>query len=402
MNNIPKNACILPWIHLEAKPDGNVSPCCLNIKDIPNVNLLSDNIEDAWNSSFMESLRESFKNNEKPESCERCWNVENTGGVSKRMEDNKKFENYFHRIWNNNAEYPIYLDLKLGNICNLKCRICNSKNSSLWLKDELEGYGNLNVDDMSNEKINKIKIEHSHNRRWPEKNDEFWLFLHKIMPYLEHIDFSGGEPFLIKHQFDFIQSCIDKGYSKNITLHYNTNGTKFPSDYYKLWENFKWVVIMLSIDGIEERFNYIRYPGNWKNVYENIQKFKEIDMKNYSLPVCHTVSNLNIYYLDEFIEWIEKENLEVFLNILHGPKWYNIKYLPYNVKEKIYKKLFKKANQRNDVDKILSFMMDESNININNKDYYFNMFFEKTFLKDKKQNQNFKNTFSEYANILGI
>ena len=86
-----------------------------------------------------------------------------------------------------------YLDLKLGNICNLKCRICGTHSSSKWIAEQ-QHYD-------KEDKHEETHIRHS----WPETNKEFWQQLEELLPTLEYIDFTGGEPFMIKDQFELLK-----------------------------------------------------------------------------------------------------------------------------------------------------------------------------------------------------
>ena len=67
---------------------------------------------------------------------------------------------------------------------------------------------------------------------------------------------------LIKRHFDILQTLVDKGRAKDISISYNTNGSIYPKDYIDLWKQFKSVQVFFSVDGVGERFNYIRHPNS--------------------------------------------------------------------------------------------------------------------------------------------
>ena len=83
--------CILPWISLETTPLGGARPCCLYTKELPNIDLTKQTLDDAFNSKEMQDLRRSFRNDEKPDGCERCWMEEKAGKKSKREYMLEKF-----------------------------------------------------------------------------------------------------------------------------------------------------------------------------------------------------------------------------------------------------------------------------------------------------------------------
>ena len=130
--------CILPWISIETTPLGSTRPCCLFTDEIPEYNLKTHTLEDAFNSKFMRNLRRSFRRGERPDGCRNCWREEDAGKKSKRQYMLEKFKNEDVDYSSNNGVELKFLDLKLGNICNLKCRICGSWSSSKWAKEELD------------------------------------------------------------------------------------------------------------------------------------------------------------------------------------------------------------------------------------------------------------------------
>lgn len=319
-----KNLCILPWIHLEADPNGKAKPCCLNSETVGDFNTQS--FFEIWNSKDLNLLRQDFLNGNRPSSCEQCWKNEDSGIKSKRLTELDRFSKYIPRATQETIDLPIYLDLKLSKLCNLKCRSCSSHSSSKWASDEKKLFN---------------KVLNNNKSQWVDDNDSIWKDFENMLPYIEQFDFSGGEPLLIKKHFELLKSAVEKNVSKNITLHYNTNGTIMPTqDMIDTWKKFKNVEIMLSVDGIEDRFEYLRYPGKWQQFIAVFLEFKKHSFLH--VTICHTISSLNILYLDEFISWTECNNIkdyDLFLNILHFQEMYSIVNLPKKVKDIISKNL---------------------------------------------------------------
>lgn len=238
------NKCILPWIHLETTATGSAKPCCLFSNEIlinqKNASLNDHTIDEIWNSKFMNNLRDEFLSDKKPLGCQACWQQESAGKESKRIVSNKKFSHHLSKF-DKPLSKPVYLDLKLGTVCNLKCRTCSTFSSSKWANDEKKLYGRT---------FNKNL--HSY---WVDESSSFWNEIEQLLPTVEHFDFTGGEPFLIKKHYDILKKCIELDCAKNIEIHYNTNGTIKPSDkIFKIWGKFKNVDVMFSLDGIEEKF----------------------------------------------------------------------------------------------------------------------------------------------------
>ena len=128
--NLPHNKfCVLPWVSLEASPIGTVRPCCLaddEIVDSNSVkfNLKSANFQEIQNSEYMYQLRQAFLAGKQPQTCRKCWSEERAGRTSKRMHTLDRLKHMgISDEWTPEAKPLMFQDLKLGNICNLKCRI---------------------------------------------------------------------------------------------------------------------------------------------------------------------------------------------------------------------------------------------------------------------------------------
>ena len=324
--------CILPWISLETTPLGGARPCCLYTEELPNIDLTTQTLDDAFNSKEMQDLRRSFRNDEKPDGCERCWMEEDAGKKSKREYMLEKFKDVKVDYDSDTSDTLQFLDLKLGNICNLKCRICGSWSSSKWAQEEIAQYGKENI---ATEWLSKGS--------WPRRSKKFWEHIDTILPTIKYFEFTGGEPFLIKQHFDLLQRAVDKGYSNEIDIHYNTNGTQFPKQY-EVWKTFKHVQIAFSIDNVGERFEYERDGASWSNVNENIKKFRKLKEQGYpfSFQICVTWNIQNIYYMKELLQWAETSGItDIHFNLMHDPEEFSLSKIPYSSKSKVMLELQK-------------------------------------------------------------
>ena len=142
--NLPHDKfCVLPWISLEASPIGTVRPCCLADDEIVDNNghkyeLKTAKFQDIQNSHYMQNLREQFIAGRQPQTCRKCWSEERAGRTSKRMHTLDRLKHMgITSEWTLDAKPLMFLDLKLGNICNLKCRICGSWSSSQSAAEEI-------------------------------------------------------------------------------------------------------------------------------------------------------------------------------------------------------------------------------------------------------------------------
>ena len=126
--------------------------------------------------------------------------------------------------------------------------------------------------------------------------------------------------------------------SKNIKVHYNTNGTHYVQDAIdNIWPNFKTVELAFSIDDIGEKFEYQRYGANWNEVNQNITNYHKLASESwFASQVCMTFSAFNILSVGNLLEWVDTQPFgHVYFNLMHDPKHFNMKVLPDVVKEKI-------------------------------------------------------------------
>ena len=298
--------CILPWVSLEASPIGTVRPCCLAKEEITDESgnqyrLASTSFDAIRNSSYMQKLRSEFIEGKLPSTCERCWAVENAGGTSKRQHTIARLEHVIdYSEWAEDAKELVFLDLKLGNICNLKCRICGPWSSSTFASEEV---GKVMTLDRKQTYAYKMLRE----GRWPRESPMFWNQLELIADQIRYLEFTGGEPFLINEHFDFLQTLVDLGLAGNIEIHYNTNGTQYPERGLELWPHFRLVEIAFSIDDLETRFEYQRSNAQWNEVVANLERFRQLRSKssNIQLQLCCTISIWNVVYFNDIAKWAE-------------------------------------------------------------------------------------------------
>jgi sulfatase maturation enzyme AslB (radical SAM superfamily) len=323
--------CPLPFVSVEATPLGKARACCLSLDDIPDIDLRQHTLEEAFNSQYMTELRHNFILGQHTTNCQRCWDEEAAGRVSKRMHSIAKLNSV--GIADPQFSSPSklqFIDLKLGNICNLKCRICGSFSSSKWAAEELAIRPN-----------NRTARENLANGRWVRESSRFWENLQELIKHVKYFEFTGGEPFLISEHFDLLAVATMLGYSKNISIHYNTNTTVVPQLGLDIWPSFKHVEIAFSIDDLGARFEYQRYGAEWSKTQDNLNCFFQLknSSDNIDLQLCLTVNALNFFYIDEMCAWVAEQKFDhVYFNVLHDAAHFSIKNLNDVAKKMIHTK----------------------------------------------------------------
>jgi len=342
MSKLPSETfCVLPFMHMAATPAGSFRVCCNSnpknnkIMKTPDkeYKFFRDGVEEVWNSPDYKRIRKQFIDGERPETCQRCFREEDSGSsTSPRIAANKHWMRDDIQIA---EEIPLdirYVDIRLGNLCNLKCRMCNPWSSSMWVKDWNSVVGTAELQPnvpLTDEEVDFMDFMGV----WPDRKGTAKNF-QTIAHTVEEIYLTGGEPTLAKSQYDLLDYCIQNELAGGIKLKYNTNLTNVPDKMLEYWTHFKGVQLSASIDAVGERDRYIRYPSSWEKIEEHFDKLKGLN--NIDLQVHSTVQILNVCALHELIEWVKSKDVnqsQIHYNILNHPECMNIRALPKELKQ---------------------------------------------------------------------
>ena len=358
--------CILPWIHLATRPNGDMRICCVanasgadsgdykvglvKKEDGEPANFGKDLPTAAFNNDYMKSVRKLMLSGQIPASCTKCFDEEDKGIVSKRvwetgtwyLQEQTDIKELI-RETQEDGTVPHklqYLDLRLGHTCNLKCIMCSPHDSSQWVNDHKTVYPLF-----TSELIKKQMSwqQDDFDNRWHE-NPAFWEQIYEQIPHIKQLYFAGGEPLLIKEHKAFLQEIIKRGHAHKIGLRYNTNGTLINEEIIEIWEQFKKVKVGISMDAIGDRLHYIRFPTDSSQVEKNLWRLERTSEKKQT-NIALAVQILNIKHVPDFIKWkiscgFKKLNFDtnaagqitggglVGVHLLWIPTWLSIRVLP--------------------------------------------------------------------------
>jgi MoaA/NifB/PqqE/SkfB family radical SAM enzyme len=356
------------------------------------------NLEVVYHSEYMQDLRRQFRRGEKPATCNRCWEEESAGRDSKRIHTQVRLKELYKQVdWENDDPDQLwFVDLKLGNICNLKCRICGSWSSSKWAEEEL---AYMPKDFNKKEHIAYTWLKQG---AWPRKTTTFWDNMKYLLPNIKYFEFTGGEPWMIQEHFDLLQYAVDQGYSKNIDIHYNTNATQDPLPHAELWREFGRVDIAFSIDNVGDRFEYERHGADWKRANEIIDETHTLRDKfgiNITTQLCFTINIQNIYYLDELLTWADTKGFgDIYFNMMHSPDHMSVQRMTPVAKELVLNKLkttfWTNKHYQREYNSLINFI--EQGPGSDGQEFLFKM--KRT---DEHRNQNFTDTHPEIAKAMG-
>jgi hypothetical protein len=324
-------------MHLATHPNGGASLCCRSNhtdavswakkKKSQNLVMLDhDKVEDIMNSDKFVEVRQAMIDGKRPIECEGCWQDEDAGIKSKRQYENERWAHIIPKL-EKSAKLKdinlIYVELRLGNVCNNACLTCNSYSSTKWYPDE--------------KKIASVlpwfKLRPMENFKWFENEDFYWDLANKSQE-VEEIYINGGEPTLIKAHFEYLKNLVMLGTAENVHLVYSLNMMDIPDRLIELWKDFKQVTVNASIDDMGERNYYIRYPTHWDETIASIEKLNTLP--NVQWHVTQTVSILNIYNLGEFGQWLQKTyNKTPHHNYVLYPDYLGMAALPMEYKQEL-------------------------------------------------------------------
>lgn len=356
-----KTFCPIPWNFQAIRANGDMRVCCqanvtknqgvIRKSDGTAYNAGRDILVDARNTDMMKTMRLNMLNGIWNEECGRCKNEEENGLVSRRTYENEQWKMSVDEVRANTKDdgsidvddFPVvYYDLRFGNFCNLKCRMCGPTDSNAWYEDWIKLTGSNKFKDTGG--IMEIVDGKVDAFNWPEY-EPFWQQLESNIHNIQHVYFAGGEPMLIERHYDFLQRCVDADAAKHIIVEYNTNMSTLPNRVTKLWSHFKQVRIGASVDGMGSMQEYQRSPAKWQKTLDNLRKVDELPGNIFGW-LAFTVTAYNVNHMIDFMKWkltesgFKKINFTfrrpiITHHVAHHPKHLNVRVLPDSYKKEV-------------------------------------------------------------------
>lgn len=312
---IMNNFCVLPFNSISISATGELRPCCNAYESGFDLNVRDLSLDNIINNKKIQSLRQSFLQDVKDPLCSRCWEIEKIGNRSFRHVANTD------KSYGEQSVIPIkrqnqvsfediqYIDITLGNKCNLACRMCNNYSSSLLAKQmaELgisESVGDKGLIDFTRQAKDNI------------------LSLISKSKNLNSMYLLGGEPLINECHDEILELLIRENRSQNIKIHYSTNLQVDIERHLEIWSKFKLIDLSVSIDGSRETYEYIRWPGKWEKLISNLKKVNEFKTHHNLFPnIASTVQNLNagnLYHMITEIQEIIDDKIHFFFIPVSG------------------------------------------------------------------------------------
>jgi MoaA/NifB/PqqE/SkfB family radical SAM enzyme len=388
--------CALVDLGLATQTDGTVTVCNQSRTLFTDplgktIRLDSHSIEDGWNSPTRQEIKQALLNGQQHANCRDCWDEEAAGRSSIRTRANQDYAEV------RPMDQPRVFMLKPGNACNLTCRHCNPYVSSKWYKDHYTA-----TQHTSNITFKEYASRYDSIRDSFDDENHLWDTLKKWNDGIVFYDLYGAEPLLINPLLEVLRHSVSTGSSKHQDIHINTNGTIWHDDFNTLFANFNHVELAVSIDGIADQFEYMRYPANWSKVLENLKRYQQLAQFNTSIKfsVCITVSLLNVYYLIDYLNFFHSMGIETTVNIVHRPNYLNVRIAPQAVKQAIIDNLNIKRLTESSWDFKVKEIIDYIRLDYEDPQELLKEFWRHTNLYDKLREQSYAEIFSEFYKVL--
>jgi MoaA/NifB/PqqE/SkfB family radical SAM enzyme len=317
-----KSICTLPWTGFELEPSGTVKNCIISKTNLGTIN--KSNIKDIMHGKENIELKQSMLKDEKPANCAGCYlqekNTTNLSSISSRL--------YYLKEVGAKTDLTLYddiknfslkhVDLRWTNSCNQACVYCGPEYSSKWAQE-------------LGEKVKSNK----------EARQEVKDYVFENITQLENVYLAGGEPMLMKENLEFLQLLKEK--NPDCTIRVNTNLSTTETGIFELLCSFKNVHWTVSIETIEEEYEYVRHHGSWKDFVANLDIIRKLDHK-ISFNMLHFMLNYDSIF--ECVDYFKSKGFHdnsFVIGPLYEPAHYNLLNLPEHmidsVKEKLKNKL---------------------------------------------------------------
>lgn len=330
--DLEKTICPMVWDHLCINTRGSNRLCCN--AETQDMDFFLENYENHWNE-LRTKVKKDMLNGQRPAICNSCWKKEDADISSLRTQTifkykkNNQWEDFLQRLYMKKPS-PVELDLKLGNYCNLSCRMCNSYSSSTYAAELKRIKKATDIDLSSSVLESKYK-----QNQWFQDPE----FISRIKHFIDNgaydLKFTGGEPLMVPGVEELIDYCIETDKAKDIGLQFITNGTLITTEWLKKLTNFKVVVLTVSIDGTEDTYEYIRHPTNWKDTYKNLLNIKQFADLHHQirLELTFTLQIYNMFQIENMLNL--RRELDCLINCiaLDNPDYFDVSNAPEEAKK---------------------------------------------------------------------
>lgn len=278
--------CPLPWTGIYVEPTGRVDTCCISKNNI-------GNIHDSAVSAMLGSLKNIQIKTEMLKSvpvagCSQCYPVDKylypthveQFSRNRHIKTHKEYvqdKSFFGDVKNFDLKYA---DLRFRNTCNYACVYCSETLSSTWAaeKNIFQRINNAGIGNLVNYFVENVKS-------------------------LREVYLAGGEPLLIKENERIISELIEKNPECFVMVNTNLSQLK-GNKIFELLKQLPNVMWLISVDAMQKKYNYIRWPGDWNEFSSNLELLRDTMPATHELTFNMVYNALNMIDIFDCVDWL--------------------------------------------------------------------------------------------------
>ena len=313
-----KSICVLPWTGFQLEPSGEVKNCIISKEFIGNI--ADTKIKNIVHGEANTRLKEKMLADLKPNNCSGCYLQEkhraDLSSISSRLYYLKEIGPKTDlKLLEQPKDFSLkHVDLRWTNSCNQACVYCGPGLSSKWAQE-------LGV------KVNSQK----------DVRKDVKDFVFENISNLQNVYLAGGEPMLMKENFEFLKLLKEK--NPDCTIRVNTNLSTTQTGIFDLLVSFPNVHWTVSVESLGQEYEYIRHHGSWYDFEKNLTTIKKLKHK-ISFNMLHFILNYDSLFdcVDHFRRLGFHDN-SFIIGPLYTPTHLNILNLPTPMVEKVVERI---------------------------------------------------------------
>ena len=318
-----KSFCPIPWTGFMYNSNGDVMNCIRSQRVIGN--LKDNNIHNILRLNTQ--TKQNMLEHKEGLGCNNCYSLEtNTNSfdvISDRIFYLKELKDVNQTTFDKVENFDLHqIDVRWSNVCNSACIYCGPEYSSKWATEL------------------KVPIQQPTDQRIEEMKQYIFNNVHQ----LKHVYLAGGEPLLMKENLELLE--LLKQYNPTVNLRVNTNISRVDTKIFKNICEFKNVHWTISVDEVEDEYEYVRYGSKWQEFLDNLSIIKELDHKISFNMLHHLLNYMSIFDCIKFLQSLGFHNNSFIVGPITTPDYLNIRHLPDHMLQMVEQELVNWINQK--------------------------------------------------------
>lgn len=297
--------CVMAQHGISVNHDGSLDPCCQYTRSTSQPVIHFQDWH-KFDQVIRREMLDDYDRGQRHAGCQKCYREEDLGLFSLRQYANDWYPDA-------SATEIAHVELRLGNLCNLRCVMCHPQASS---SIETERYQHRDrLRDLREINISVERIERS--AAWWE-TAEFRYYLQEILGHVRRLNITGGEPFMIPAVQDILTTLLSK--NSHVDVSFNTNLTKLSAEILALLGQFSKITMAVSLEGVGSANDWLRYPSRWSVIEYNLDLLRR-HVPSATICVNHTLQHASVHTLPDLAKFCHEESLQLHMTMVQGMPW---------------------------------------------------------------------------------